>query len=50
MAYSEYLIMIDTTENAEELESILKLAENDETISARKYEYLRYIVIKKIYR
>lgn len=44
-----YKEMIDNTSDKQELESILKQVENDESISDREYDVIRRYVINKMY-
>ena len=50
MEYKEYLNMINEANSRQELEAILKMIEDNEKLSARKYCTLRYYIIVKIYK
>ena len=50
MEYKEYLNMINEANSRQELEAILKMIEDNEKLSARKYCTLRYYIIDKIYK
>ena len=49
MDYNEYLFWIDSTEDKDRLEQLLKQIEDDEALPSRAYCSLRSYVIKRIY-
>ncbi len=49
MTYKEYKKEIETIKTKEVLNNFIAKIADDETISARKYEALRYLAIKKFY-
>lgn len=49
MKFKIYKKAIEKLTQAQELERLLKTAENDERLSERSYYGVKYLVLKKIY-
>ena len=49
MKYDDYMVLAKSCATREEMETVINLAADDYTLSARQYQYIRHIAIDNYY-
>ena len=49
MKYDDYMVLAKSCTTWEEMETVINLAADDYTLSARQYQYIRHIAIANYY-
>ena len=49
MKYNDYIVLAKSCTTREEMETVIKLAADDYTLSARQYQHIRHITITTYY-